>query len=82
MNKWTPSAADLQVQRCWLFSAPRFMRLRPSRLRRPHAEPSAAGSPGFLDLVFMEAALAADLITASKSLYVPMTAIPFLDPAV
>ena len=33
-------------------------------------------------LVFLEAALAADLITASISLHVPTAAKPFLDPAV
>ena len=36
---------------------------------------------GPLDLVFLEAVLAADLITAPKSLHVPTTANPFLDPA-
>ena len=35
--------------------------------RRPHAKLSFVGSPGFLDVVFLEAALAADLITASES---------------
>ena len=37
---------------------------------------------GPLDLVFLEAALAADLITASISLDVATAANPFLDPAV
>ena len=38
-------------------------------LRRPHAEPSSAGVPGCLILVFGEAALAADLITAWKTIW-------------
>ena len=37
---------------------------------------------GPLDLVFLEAALAANLITASISLHVAMARNPFLDPAV
>ena len=37
---------------------------------------------GPLDLVFLEAALAADLITASKSLHVLTTGNPFVESAV
>ena len=47
--------------------------------RRPRGAPLGLAS---LNLVFGEAVLAADLITASKSLHVPTTANPFLDPAV
>ena len=54
--------------------------------RRRLGKRTAAGRGASLDLrpleVFLQAALAADLIAASISLHVPMSARPFLDPAV
>ena len=51
-------------------------------VRLPSRRPGALLDLGTLDLVFLEAALAADLITASISLHVAPTGNPFLDPAV
>ena len=48
--------------------------------RRTAAGQGASLDLGALDLIFLEAAPAADLIMASISLHVPTTAIPFLDP--
>ena len=50
--------------------------------KRTAAGRGASLDLGPLDLVFLEAALAADLITASISLHVPIPGNPFLDPAV
>ena len=50
--------------------------------KRTAAGRGASLDLGPLDLVFLEAALAADLITASISFHVPLLPNPFLDPAV
>ena len=55
---------------------------RPAAVRLPSRRPGASLDLGPLDLVFLEAALADDLITASISLHVPIPGNPFLDPAV
>ena len=55
---------------------------KPAGVRLPSCRPGASLDLGPLDLVFLEAALAADLITALISLHVPTPPNPFLDPAV
>ena len=64
--------------------APRCCREAPGRRlgKRPAAGQSAFLDLGPLDLVVLDAALAADLIMASISLHVPTPTNPILDPAV